>query len=239
MFLVFLLLSSLAEAKTIKVAVIDTGFDMQSTWPEFKKEFTRPKLCKTGHFNFSNNTTDVMDNHGHGTHIAGLIGRYNEKVDYCLIIFKYYEEYNSGLQNMMGTLSSFRKAIEYKVDIINYSGGGTLKSEVECNIMKEALDAGIKVVAAAGNENSDLSRKPYYPAMCDPRIIKVMNIKDDGERSSLSNYDRSEKIENIIKIKGERILSLAPNDKLAIMTGTSQATAIATRNFIKELAKGK
>ena len=221
-----------SAARKLTVAVIDTGFDMQSTWPNAdKNDLTQPKLCKTGHYDFERNTTTIKDIHGHGTHIAGLIAQHNEDTDYCLVIFNYY---GSG-DTMESSLKAYRRAIDMRVDLINYSGGGNEKSSKECSLMKEALDAGIIVVAAAGNEGEDLDVHPFYPANCDDRIKVVTSYDKYGYRLPSSNY--STKKYKTFKEQGYNIMSLGRNNTYALMTGTSQATARLSSQILRQLSE--
>lgn len=239
--LMSLLFTLSAQAKTIKVAVIDTGFDFKSTWEnsiiedQRKRGFdlVKPKLCPTGHYSFvQNNDLDLQDNHGHGTHIAGIIAQGNENVDYCLVILKYYDPKVPNTNNLRNTVEAVKQAVRLKVDIMNYSGGGTEESQEECKQIKLALNAGIKIIAAAGNEHSELVKHPYYPAMCDPRVIKAVNINKEGKVLPSSNRDSSGKIPNVRYIRGENILSLVPGNQASLMTGTSQSAAEVTKETI-------
>jgi subtilisin family serine protease len=218
------------------VAVIDTGFDFDSTWKD--SPISKPRLCKYGHSDFTG--MGLKDAHGHGTHIAGLIGKYAGKSNYCLVIMKYYHlEQKEKIDHMQGSLLAFQKAINIKVDIINFSGGGVEKSEWECKLMKQALNMGIVVVTAAGNERSDINEKPYYPAMCDNRIIAVANVDRWGYYQPSSNYTNAVLLNarELAKEEGSGVLSLLPNDRTNYMTGTSQAAAIKTGKIVKEREK--
>lgn len=221
-------ISGVAMAKPIIVAVIDTGFDFKSTWSD--SSLDKPKLC-TGHKSFAGSK---QDNNGHGTHIAGLIAQGNKDIDYCLMIIKYYDDKVAPTDLMLNSNRAFMYAISQRVDIINYSSGGSDWSELECKIVKLALDRGIKVMAAAGNEKSDLMKVPYYPALCDSRVFKVVNYNSSHVRHPSSNYT-SGFINNIIIELGTDLLSLLPNNSTGYMTGTSQATARATAELVRAL----
>lgn len=220
--------------KPVIVAVIDTGFDFESTWsrtPHLKK----PRACKYGHKDFTG--LGLQDSHGHGTHIAGLIAQYADKANYCLVILKYYHTETAPTDNLKNSILAFQRAIDLKVSVINYSGGGVEKSEAECRLMKKALNMGIVVVAAAGNEGVDINKKPYYPAMCDNRIIAVGNLENNGMYAKSSNYSNGVelKAKGMVYEKGVRALSTLPNNSDGLMTGTSQAAAIRTGKIVKDL----
>jgi subtilisin family serine protease len=219
------------SGRLIKVAVIDTGFDFNSTWDKN----STPILCDAGHKSFSG---DDQDNHGHGTHIAGLIHSNAGQANYCLVILKYFDPRKLSADNLSNSNKAFKRAIDLKVNVINYSGGGSEKSEDECKLIKLALDNGIKVVAAAGNERSDLSKVPYYPAMCDSRVIIVTSKDTDNNRLPSSNYFTVKpKNLTVIAELGYNVYSTLPDGKYGFMTGTSQATAIITGKLVKQLSK--
>mgnify|MGYP002784825445 FL=1 len=225
------------SAKTIKVAVVDTGFDFNSNWSKVDLKFVGlsvPKLCPTGHKNYT--SEENIDTHGHGTHIAGLIAAHADFADYCLVIYKYYEKDATGEQNLNRTINAFSDAVAEGVDIINYSGGGIIRSEAECSILKKALDKGIKVIAAAGNEGLNLNRFKFYPALCDPRITVVEAQDKAGKRLGISNYSSDSKnAVKTVKRLGLNVMSVLPNNQIGYMTGTSQSTAIVAGETVKRL----
>jgi len=220
-----------AGKNTIKVAVIDTGFDFKSNWT--KAGFTLPKICDEGHQDFTGYGT--QDVHGHGTHIAGLIGKDIDDVDYCIVALKCYHDHNT-LFSESNSKRAMRKAIELGVDVINYSGGGNDFDADECKLVKYALDSGIQVVAAAGNERSDINKHPYYPAMCDKRVIIVQNVDIKGKRLPSSNYSLNRKGETHVYSEcGDKRLSLGLNNALDRMTGSSQSTAVMTGKVVRKI----
>lgn len=254
--------------KQIRVAVIDTGLDpalMSKNW-----------ICKDGHKDFTG--TSIRDVHGHGTHIAGLIEQYAKGVvvsnyasvslldktqaNFCLVIIKYFDP-RVKIDNLKATIESFKWAISQKVDIINYSGGGTDFSAEENTIVLQALDNGIRVVTAAGNENSDIDKHPYYPAMYDNRIIKVGNLKNNivntkiiskltftlDNKNVKSSFTEEKTIERNIASSsnygisvadwevGTNVLSRTLNGNFGFMSGTSQSCAIKTGKIVHDLLK--
>lgn len=155
------LTSSLSFAKTVKVAVIDTGYDFNSNWDSFvdkKKDnrgvtFKKPKMCDTKeHLDLTGE--GIQDDNGHGTHVVGIIAKYAEDADYCVVVIKAFGSKTVTFQQAtLNTAKAFKYAKQIGVDMINISGGGVSFDIAEYEAVKEALDAGIIIVAAAGNEN--------------------------------------------------------------------------------------
>lgn len=257
--------------KLIKVAVIDTGID--------EDLLKKNAYCESGHKDFSGSPYGLKDNHGHGTHISGIIDQYTKdyifklgksandidkiQADYCQIIIKFYDpKYAS--DNLNNTIAAFKYAIEQNVDIINYSAGGNEFSAEEKAVVTEALNKGIKVVAAAGNERSKIELHAYYPAMYDKRIIVVGNLLHEDVYKPVVQYKLKKVKKKLIKQKfidyklerdiaatsnygdsipywevGTNVLSRLPGKNYGFMTGTSQAAAVKTGKIIHEMLSKK
>jgi subtilisin family serine protease len=78
---------------------------------------------------------------------------------------------------------ALRYAIDHDADVISMSWGGGDDLTLH-NLLIEAYNEGIVLVAAAGNSNSGV---PVYPAAY-PEVIGVASHKEDGVKSTLSNY---------------------------------------------------
>ena len=93
--------------------------------------------------------------------------------------------------NGTGTLSSVYSAIEYaiaqKVNVINLSiaAKDAESDEIFKEVIQKAVDAGITVVGAAGNNASDV--KDFVPGNIDNALI-VNSCNEDGKRLTDSNY---------------------------------------------------
>lgn len=216
----------------IRIAVIDSGFGYQDKGHE-------ANLCRFGHKDFSNenkfSTTFVtkapvpIDIIGHGTNVVGIIDGYAKEahVNYCLVIVKYYSPAQTGKQNLLSSIRAINYAANIHADYINYSGGGPEEDRVEKAAVKRFLDHSGKIIAAAGNENQSLENpeNAYFPALYDKRIIVVGNNTKDGVRSKTSNYGALVTRWEI----GENVEAYG-----ITMTGTSQATAVATGKILSE-----
>jgi subtilisin family serine protease len=176
---------------------------------------------------------DPSDDHGHGTHVAGIIGAVTNLDSgvsgvaprVLIMAVKYYSESNPGSVNLKNTIDALNYAIDRGARIINYSGGGPEYSEAEYLAIKRAESRGILVVAAAGNEhqNTDLRERLYYPqAYGLSNIISVAATDINNNLLPSSNWGKS-KID--VAAPGENIYSTLPGNRYGYMTGTSQATA--------------
>ncbi|MBX3035200.1 MAG: S8 family serine peptidase [Bdellovibrionaceae bacterium] len=243
-------------SRDINVCVIDTGIDIrhediaQNLWRNPGESGLDSKgrdKCSNGidddgnghiddcyGWNFVSNNNNLTDNHGHGTHIAGIIGAEagNGKgisgisPQVSLMILKYYDPKVPNTDNLKNTIASIRYCVKMGAHIINYSGGGTEYSQDEHDAVAEAERKGILFVAAAGNERSNSDQHHYYPADYKLKnIISVTAIDPSTQVLSSSNYG----IETVdIAAPGQNILSTLPGNSYGFMTGTSQATAFVT-----------
>lgn len=184
-------------------------------------------------WNFVNNSNRVDDNHGHGTHISGIIGAEGgnnfgitgiaSKVS--LMVLKYYDpRYPSN--NLENTIKAINYATKMKAHMINYSGGGVDYSQQEFEAIRKARSEGILFVAAAGNERSNSDKQKYYPANYElDNIVSVTAIDPQLQVLSSSNYG----VQTVhVAAPGEEIYSTLPGNAFGSLTGTSQATAFAT-----------
>jgi subtilisin family serine protease len=219
-----------AKKKEIIVAVIDTGID--PTHPFLKNNLYVP----TGKASSQNYGIDFsksrksrlqpIDNHGHGTHVSGIIKSVHPGVK--ILSLKYYNPKASGQDNLNSTIAALRYAVEQNVDIINYSGGGPEPALEELKILKEAERKGILIVAAAGNEESniDVKSNAYYPASYGLNNIITVTAHDRNlQMLSSSNWGKTSVD---ISAPGYRIRSALPNNRAGYLTGTSQATAFVS-----------
>lgn len=207
----------------LKIAIVDTGLDLQD--PRFAAH-----LCPTGHEFFAGKT--IKDEHGHGTHVAGLIQKYAGSGDYCFLIYKYYSDSQTGQQNLIAEIASINVAIRNGAKIINISGGGPEFTEQEYLAIKSHPE--VRFVVAAGNEHRDIDvpSQEYYPASYWLPNETVAENAENGKLAQSSNWSKKAVSED-----GENVLSTLPDGKYGRMTGTSQSTAIRTGKIVHELLK--
>ena len=245
-------------SREIKVAIIDTGIDIHhpdlqhNLWVNKKEtgydENGQNKATNNKDddgngctddvhgCNFITMTGDLTDHHGHGTHIAGIIGATRGNgigisgvaPNVSMMVLKYYDPNVPGINNLNNTVKAIHYAIQQGAHIINYSGGGLSPSPLEKQAIKMAQQKGILFIAAAGNEKSNLDSKSnsYYPANYPlNNIISVTAFNKTQNVLPTSNYGASSVD---IAAPGNQILSTLPGGQYGHMTGTSQATAFVT-----------
>ncbi len=221
---------SFTQKKDVIVAVIDTGVDPTHSY------LYKNLIVKNGKVNIMNFGKDFSknsqaesrpsDSHGHGTHVSGIIRSVFPQVK--ILTLKYYNPKASGQDNLNSTIRALRYAVQQNVDIINYSGGGPEPAIEELKILREAEKKGILVIAAAGNEESniDIKKNAYYPASYGLSNIISVTAHDQQLRIlKSSNYGR---LTVDIAAPGHRINSALPGNRAGFLTGTSQATAFVT-----------
>jgi subtilisin family serine protease len=222
--------SNLFEKKVLRIVVLDTGFTKSPT--------SKVKLCKNGSKDFTG--TDLSDNNGHGSHIANIIAdRISPKLDYCLIIVKWYNaDQDSTISIEERTLKSFEYIASLKdITAVNYSAGGAGEFIAERDAIMSITISDTKVFVAAGNNAFNLDKDcKFFPACYRINNLNVVGSVDKkGKRHKLSNYGKVvTQWEN-----GVDVLADAGSKGIIYLTGTSQATAIATSKYINSLLEKK
>ena len=181
----------------ITVAVVDTGWPsrMPPNLDWFRAgadhEPAPGEVDETGHpLRHIDHLDDDRDGYldveaGHGLFVAGLVRRMAPQAD--LVFLKALN--SDGVGTELGVARAIRAATARGVDVINLSLGfytvlDATPSGVEAAVA-DAVDAGITVVAAAGN---DAVSSPAYPAFF-PGVTGVGALATDGASvADFSNY---------------------------------------------------
>ncbi len=244
--------ATLAWAKTtgsdnVVVAVLDTGVDYnhedltENMWrrPEKMEPYHDNELGTIDDENGFNaiDGTDPMDDNGHGTHCAGIIGAEGEnnlgiagvnwKVQIMPLKFM-----NAGGS---GSTKDAIEAINYVIDrkragvnvrIISASWGSTQKSRALGDVIRKAYENDILFVAAAGNSSVDNDRNPHYPSSYDvPNVVSVAALDRHDALASFSNYGAKSVA---IAAPGVDILSTWLGNEYEEKSGTSMATPVVS-----------
>ncbi len=190
----------------VVIAVVDTGVANDH-------EYLTGRVEPTGFDSVYNES--CYDKRGHGTHVAGIIVA-NTKLNVKIKPYKVIGDDGTGTDTQL--YLGIQAAIEDGVDIINLSLTRKGESEIVHEAVVDAHNAGITVVAAAGNDNVNLNETFYTPA-CFDEVICVVNIDVNKKRSSTSNW----RYNDTLSAPGVDILSSYIGNTYKVMSGTSMA----------------
>lgn len=207
-----------SSKKKVKIAVIDSGID--SGHPDLKG-----KILKAV------NIVDPMKKQvkmAHGTHVSGIIAaNLNNTIGghgiYPNAEILSYDVFNGAqTANDFDIANAVLQAIKDGAKVINMSLGGYGNSSLVADAINKAYAKGITIIAAAGNDNSNIG---FYPAALE-HVISVGSTNKNGTRSSFSNYGSSLDV----VAPGENIYSTSYNinrgSSFQFMSGTSMASPV-------------
>ncbi len=125
----------------------------------------------------------------HGTHCAGIAAAVtNNNIGVASVGFNASLMAVKTATDGSGAVAAGYEGIEYAIasgaDVISLSWGGGAESATEQALIDEAYNAGIVVVAAAGNDNTDV---PMFPASYN-HVISVAAIDNNDTKADFTNY---------------------------------------------------
>ena len=169
----------------VKIGILDTGIDY--THPDLDANFV-------GGYDFVNNDNDPMDDHGHGTHVAGTVAA--EDDDYGVVgvapeasLYALKVLSASGGGSWSDIIAALEWAVKNGIQVTNNSYGSSLNPG---GTVKAAFDnsaaAGILHVAAAGNSGNPRGKgnNVGYPARF-ASVIAVAATDKNNKRASFSS----------------------------------------------------
>ena len=178
------------SASTNTAWVIDSGVDQDH--PDLNVDTARSISFLTG--SPSNQSPD--DQNGHGTHVAGTIGAYDNTIGSVgvapgnlVVAVRVLDRRGSGSNSGVIAGVDYVAANGSSGDVANMSLGGGVSTALD-NAVISAASTGVKFVLAAGNESDDANN--HSPARANgPNIytISAMDVNDDW--AYFSNYGSS------------------------------------------------
>lgn len=197
------------ELNNVVVAIIDTGLNVDL----FNKNYPN-RLA--GMYSIVASDKAMVDEVGHGTHIAGTIA---ESTPDNVKIFPVKV---STTKNIYETdvVAAINYVTHNKVaNVMNMSFGSYAYSTNEYNAIEAARKNNIISVAAAGNDN--VSRLDY-PGSFDNTIC-VASVTSGLEKSDFSNF-------------GDSIMFSAPGSDIVSINGTMSGTSMATPHVVSAVS---
>lgn len=166
---------------SVLVAVVDTGIDYNH--PDLAANYVSLGS------NWVSNSTDPKDDFGHGTHCAGIIAAVlNNGVGIAglaqvrIMAEKVLDSFGGGYDDWVA--NGIVHATDMGANIISMSLGGYGESELLHDAVKYAYAHGVLVIAAAGNDNTNMKS---YPAAYDEVVAVAATDEGDG-KAYFSNW---------------------------------------------------
>jgi len=208
---------SLSTGAGTVVAIVDTGLD--AAHPGLSSATVLPG------FNFVDGTTDTSDVGngldddgdllidemvGHGTFVAGLVNLVAP--DAALLPVRVIE--GDGHSTAFLLAKGIYFAIDQGADVINISMGADVEVPVVEDAVDEAVDAGIIVVASAGNDSREVP--PLYPSAFN-KVVATCAVDFGDVLAPFSNFGDHV----VVSAPGVDLVSLIPGGGFGSASGTS------------------
>ncbi|MGH9454573.1 MAG: S8 family serine peptidase [Terriglobia bacterium] len=148
---------------------------------------------------------------GHGTMTTGLIHLVAPTAK--ILPLKAFSSNGTGyLSNIIAALYY---AVQHNANVVNMSFDVSTPSTALSQAISYANQAGVVLVASAGNESTS---SPVYPAALDSNVMGIASTTDYDTRSTFSNYGNTDVW---IAAPGEYVISTYPGGTYAAASGTS------------------
>ncbi|WP_049887913.1 S8 family serine peptidase [Oceanobacillus massiliensis] len=201
-----------ATGNGINIAIIDTGI------------FPHSDLTISGGFSTVDYTKEWLDDNGHGTHVAGIIGSKRNDTGVVgvapesnLYAVKALDANGEG--TLTDLLEAMEWAIENDMDILNFSLSTEENSLALKDMMDKAYEEGMLIVGASGNDGENVT----YPAKYES-VIGVSAV--DGRLNITGFSSTGDEVE--FSAPGLNIVSTYLHDSYGEGSGTSQASPHVT-----------
>ncbi|WP_273430957.1 S8 family serine peptidase [Chitinibacter tainanensis] len=213
-----------ARGAGVNVAVVDTGIDLNHV------EFRGRLLAG---YNAFAPTRTAMDDHGHGTHVAGIIGAAADgsmvvggAPDVKLIPIKVLNAAGSGSEASFNAGMNF--AAKSSAKVLNLSLGAP--GPFGASGIQQVVNAGKLVVVAAGNSglaNPEWPARYAKEAWAKGQMIVVGAVDSNNKIASFSNRAGDTRYFYVVA-PGVNIASTYTANRYAYMSGTSMAAPVVT-----------
>lgn len=198
----------------VRVAVMDTGID-----------YTHSELAANyrGGVDYVNNDNDPMDDHWHGTHVAGTIAAVLNGTSVTGVapevdLYGVKVLSSSGSGSFSWVISGLDWCVANNIDVVNLSlGSSSDPGSTVRSAFDNAWAAGIVIMTSAGNAGAG-TNTVGFPAQYNSAIAIASTDSADA-RSSFSSTGPAVEL----AAPGSSILSTYPGNSYATASGTSMA----------------
>jgi len=198
-----------SKGPNVLVAVIDTGLDL--THPDGPEFIWQNPADGTHGWNFLEDNTDLKDERGHGTMVAGIIAAKTNNgigmagINAGAVIMPLKVADKKGNTNSLNIYRAIHYAVDHGAKIINISLGALGVSKLEDLAINYARSHNVLVVIASGNTRDDIST---YGPSSSGSAMAVGALNYDGTLATVSNWGAN----NSLMAPGEQIFSLHSKD---------------------------
>lgn len=216
------------DCSGVAVAVMDTGIN-------YRHKDLSGNYLKVEGYDFANRDSDPLDDNGHGTAVAGIIGAAGNNgigtAGVCwnvqLIALKIFDYRGAGSTSNMIDAAEYAIALkkEHGINIkaVNMSFGGGGFSQAEVDVLRALQAADILVLAAAGNQGADNDSTPEYPASYDVDNVVSVAATDYSDHLAYFSNHGAKSVD--IAAPGQMILTsyIPGEESYQVESGTSVA----------------
>lgn len=185
----------ITDCSSTVVAVLDTGINYSHN--DLNANMWNGGVAYPNHgYDFVDSDNDPMDQHGHGTHVAGTIGAVGNNtsgstgVCWTASIMAVRVLDATGTGTTANIISGLNFAVAQGARVINMSLGTTGNDSLLSAAIDSTLSSNVVLVAAAGNSalNNDGSTPTYPCSYSAANLICVAALDQAYDLADFSNY---------------------------------------------------
>ncbi len=231
---------------TFKIAVIDTGIDYThvdlagNVWTN-PGEVPGNGIDDDGNgwiddvhgYDTINDDGDPFDDHGHGTHMSGIIGAIGDNgigiagVNWKCQIVAIKAFGPDGTASISDIIEAMQYVIDNGLRLSNNSFAGDQFSQAMRDMIEASQSVDHLFIAAVGNQlGRNIDDFPVYPASYN--LLNILTVTATTNNDILSFVTNFGPFSVDIGAPGHNILSTLPGDAFAYATGSSMAAAHVT-----------
>lgn len=203
----------------IRIAVIDSGLDAEN--PNLENA-----VIGEG-YDYTRNTTEITDTAGHGTYVAQMIAGDGDDgmmrgiaPGATIVPLRCFGGQTTDVKTLVQAIEDAADPDKFDCDIINMSWGYTGNSTFLNEALQKAYDAGVHLVAAAGNVQTGFPQgSVFYPAAWDI----VIGVGSVGEGKTVAPSSQQTAAVDLCA-PGQGIFACGLSHAQTVINGTSFAT---------------
>jgi serine protease len=167
----------------VTVAIIDTGIAYLDFQDRFRQVEDLAGTAFTDGYDFINRRVEAVDDHAHGTHVAGTVAQSTDNgtgvtgIAFGSTLMPIKVLGGNGSGTLAGVADGIRFAADHGASVMNLSLGSPSKAQPLDDAVAYAVGKGCVVVCAAGNSST---ARPGYPAGCEGAIsVSALDFEEN------------------------------------------------------------